>query len=63
MPWQLPGFWEKGTWSGNSLDLSPIENLWAAVKAELNKMEPATSEKTRIQNVQSGLATDQGRDP
>lgn len=48
----FPGFWEKGTWPGNSPDLSPIENLWAIVKEELNKMKPATSEKTLIQNVQ-----------
>ena len=48
----FPGFWEKGRWYGNSLHLSPIENLWAIVKAELNKTEPATSEKTLIQNVQ-----------
>lgn len=39
----FPGFWEKGTWPGNSPDLSPIENLWAIVKEELNKIEPATS--------------------
>ena len=48
----FPGFWENGTWPGNSPDLSPIENLWAIVREELNKMEPTTSEKTLIQNVQ-----------
>ena len=38
----FPGFWEKDTKSGNSPDLSPIENIWAIVREELNKMEPAT---------------------
>jgi len=28
----LPGFWEKGVWPGNSPDLSPIENIWAGLK-------------------------------
>ena len=42
----FPGFWENGTWPGNSSDISPIENLWAIVN------EPTASEKTLIHNVQ-----------
>ena len=50
VPRQLPGLLGEGP--GNSPDFSPVENLWAIVKEELNKMETATSEKTLIQNVQ-----------
>ena len=49
----FPGFWAKGVWPGNSPDLSPIENLWAIVKDEVDKATPATSEATLIRNVQS----------
>ncbi|XP_037084753.1 dipeptidase 1-like [Pollicipes pollicipes] len=45
------GFWEKGTWPGNSPDMSPIESLWVIVKKKLSKISPATSEKTLFQNV------------
>ena len=48
----LPSFWEKGVWPGNSPDLSPIENLWAIVQGELDKLEPATSETTLVSNLQ-----------
>ena len=48
----LPGFWEKGVWPGNSPDLSPIENVWAIVQNELDMMEPATTEKALIRNLQ-----------
>lgn len=41
----LPSFWRKGTWPGNSPDLSPIENLWATLQKELDSLEPATSLK------------------
>lgn len=47
----FPGFWEKGVWPGNSPDLSPIENLWAIVKDQLDKMEPARSQETLIRSL------------
>ena len=47
----LDSFWVKGTWPGNSPDLSPIENLWALVKNKVNDLESATNENTLIKNV------------
>ena len=47
----IPSFWIKGIWPGNSPDLSPIENLWAIVKGKLQELEPATNEETLIKNV------------
>lgn len=49
----FPAFWEKDEWPGNSPDLSPIENLWAIVQEEINKMAPATSEGTLARNVRA----------
>ena len=48
----LPEFWEKGVWPGNSPDLSPIENICSIVQGELDKMEPATSEKALVRSLQ-----------
>ena len=33
----LPSYWVKEIWPGNSLDLSLIENLWAVVKQDLSE--------------------------
>ena len=49
----FPAFWDKDEWPGNSPDLSPIENLWAIVQEEINKMAPATSEATLTRNVRA----------
>ena len=36
-------FWPKGKWPGNSADLSPIENVWAVLKATIYEFgEPKT---------------------
>lgn len=53
----LPGFWKKGVWPGNSPDLSPIENLWAIVQDELDKMGPATNETALVRNLQKAWSS------
>ena len=49
----FPAFWVKGVRPGNSPDLSPIKNLWAIIQYNVDKMDPATSEATLIENVRS----------
>ena len=39
----LSDFWQRGEWPGYSSDLNQIENLWAIVQQEVDKMTPATS--------------------
>ena len=39
--------------SGNSLDLLPIENLWAIIGDKVGKMNPATLKTTLIENFRS----------
>ena len=39
----LPHFWAKEEWPGNSPDLNPIEELWAIVQQDLDKQKPATN--------------------
>ena len=38
----LKGFCEKGEWPANSLDLSPIENLWGILQDQLDRKRSAT---------------------
>ena len=46
----FPEFWGRDESSGNS----PIENLWAIVQEETNKVAPVTSEGTLAKNVRTG---------
>ncbi|KAI6657037.1 hypothetical protein LOD99_11220 [Oopsacas minuta] len=39
----LPGFWEKQKWPGNSPVLNPIENIWLIVQDLINKIKPAVN--------------------
>ena len=48
----LPSFWEKRIWPGNSPDLSPIEIVWAIVKNGLDSMTPPSYLKILVNNVQ-----------
>lgn len=41
----MPAFWAKGEWPGNSPDLNPIENLWSILLEKLNEMKPSTNLK------------------
>ncbi|KAI6649873.1 Histone-lysine N-methyltransferase SETMAR [Oopsacas minuta] len=57
----LPNYWAKEVWPGNSPDLSPIENLWAYVKNELSEL-PAASNldllKNQLKNVWADISPD-----
>ena len=44
----FPAFWAKGVGLGNSPDLSPIENFWAIVQDQADKMDRPTSEATLV---------------
>ena len=56
----FPGFWERGTLSGNSPDFSSIENLWAIVNEELSKLSPSSWERTLFQNAQTAWPSVKG---
>ena len=47
----LPSFGEKGIWPGNSPDLSPIENVWAIVKNDMDSMTPPNNLKILVNNI------------
>ena len=57
----INSFWEKGTWPANSPDLSPIENLWAILKDDLDSMGESKNIKmleTRLKTVWSNIPPD-----
>ena len=57
----LPNYWAKEVWPGNSPDLSPIENLWAYVKNELSELPVASNLdllKNQLKNVWADISPD-----
>ena len=52
----LPGFWAKSIWPRNSPSLNLIENLWANVKEEVNKVGPLTTTESTIENLMTAWA-------
>ena len=47
----LPAFWPKEEWPGNSPDLNPIENLWSFLQDKLDKLAPSTSIPSLTRNL------------
>ena len=57
----INSFWEKGTWLANFPDLSPIENLWAILKDDLDSMGESKDIKmleTRLKTAWSNIPPD-----
>ncbi|KAI6656095.1 hypothetical protein LOD99_1428 [Oopsacas minuta] len=50
----MPTFWAKGEWPGNSPDLNTIENLWSILQEKLNEMKPSTNLNQLAENLKSG---------
>ena len=52
----LPAFWGKQVWPGNSPDLNPLENLWEILQQELDNSEPCTTVGQLTESLQSAWA-------
>lgn len=53
----LPGFWEKDVWPGNSPDLNPIENIWSIMQQMLDQEKPATSISGLVKQIKRAWAS------